>query len=65
MGLSGSFCHQIRESYPEALMTSTSIIPSPLVSDMVVEPYSCVLSLQQLQENAEIVHGRSVPYVDQ
>ena len=34
-------------------MCSYSVFPSPKVSDTVVEPYNCVLSVHQLVENSD------------
>ena len=34
-------------------MSTFSVIPSPKVSDTVVEPYNAVLSFHQLVENAD------------
>merc|ERR1711941_58533 len=42
-----------REEYPDRIMETFSIIPSPKVSDTVVEPYNAVLSFHQLVENAD------------
>ena len=33
---------KIREEYPDRVMATYSIVPSPKVSDTVVEPYNCV-----------------------
>ena len=44
---------KIREEYPDRIMETFSIIPSPKVSDTVVEPYNAVLSFHQLVENAD------------
>ncbi|KAL4719181.1 hypothetical protein ACJJTC_002994 [Scirpophaga incertulas] len=38
------------EEYPERMLVSYSIVPSPKVSDTVVEPYNATLSLNQLIE---------------
>ena len=35
-----------------------SVVPSPVVSDTVVEPYNCTLSVHQLVENADEVRCR-------
>ena len=43
----------VREEYPDRIMETFSVIPSPKVSDTVVEPYNAVLSLDQLVENAD------------
>merc|ERR1719456_1355515 len=40
---------------PDRIMSTFSIIPSPKVSDTVVEPYNAVLSFHQLVENADEV----------
>ncbi|KAH0727848.1 hypothetical protein KY284_003713 [Solanum tuberosum] len=55
---------KIREEYPDRMMLTFSIFPSPKVSDIVVEPYNVTLSLHQLVENADecIVLGNEVLY---
>jgi tubulin beta len=44
---------KVREEYPDRVMETFSVIPSPKVSDTVVEPYNAVLSFHQLVENAD------------
>merc|ERR1712083_997281 len=44
---------KIREEYPDRVMCTFSVFPSPKVSDTVVEPYNCVLSVHQLVENSD------------
>ncbi|KAG8007640.1 Tubulin beta-6 chain [Nibea albiflora] len=44
---------RIREEYPDRIMNSFSIMPSPKVSDTVVEPYNATLSVHQLLENTD------------
>jgi tubulin beta len=44
---------KIREEYPDRIMNSFSVIPSPKVSDTVVEPYNATLSVHQLVENTD------------
>ena len=46
---------QIREEYPDRMMLTFSVFPSPKVSDTVVEPYNATLSVHQLVENADEV----------
>ncbi|KAH0569740.1 beta-tubulin [Spironucleus salmonicida] len=46
---------KIREEYPDRMMCPFSIVPSPKVSDTVVEPYNATLSVHQLVENADEV----------
>ncbi|CAL1544362.1 unnamed protein product [Lymnaea stagnalis] len=44
---------KMREEYPDRIMTSFSVVPSPKVSDTVVEPYNATLSVHQLVENTD------------
>lgn len=44
-----------REEYPDRVMETFSVFPSPKVSDTVVEPYNATLSVHQLVENADAV----------
>jgi len=46
---------KIREEYPDRITCSYSVIPSPKVSDIVVEPYNALLSLHQLVDNVNEV----------
>jgi len=46
---------KLREEYPDRMMMTFSVFPSPKVSDTVVEPYNCTLSAHQLVENADEV----------
>jgi tubulin beta len=46
---------KIREEYPDRMMLTYSVYPSPKVSDTVVEPYNATLSIHQLVENADEV----------
>jgi tubulin beta len=46
---------KVREEYPDKMMCTFSVYPSPKVSDVVVEPYNGILSIQQLIENADEV----------
>jgi tubulin beta len=41
---------KIREEYPDRMMLTFSVFPSPKVSDTVVEPYNATLSVHQLVE---------------
>ncbi|PNF17045.1 Tubulin beta-2 chain [Cryptotermes secundus] len=43
----------IREEYPDRIMCTYSIIPSPKVSDTVVVPYNTTLSFHQLLEKTD------------
>ena len=46
---------KVREEYPDRIMCTFSVVPSPKVSDTVVEPYNATLSVHQLVENADEV----------
>merc|ERR1712149_27210 len=39
---------KLRDAYPDRMMCTFSVFPSPKVSDTVVEPYNATLSLNQL-----------------
>ena len=45
---------KIREEFPDRIMSSFSIVPSPKVSEVVVEPYNATLSVHQLVENSDM-----------
>jgi tubulin beta len=46
---------KIREEFPDRMMCTFSVVPSPKVSDTVVEPYNATLSIHQLVETADEV----------
>jgi tubulin beta len=46
---------KIREEFPDRMMSTYSVFPSPKVSDTVVEPYNATLSVHQLVENSDEV----------
>ena len=43
-GLGNLLIQKIREEYPDRIMTAFSVVPSPKVSNVVVEPYNATLS---------------------
>ena len=45
---------KVREEYPDRIMSTFSVVPSPKVSDTVVEPYNATLSVHQLVENTDM-----------
>ena len=49
-GLGTLILNLLREEYPDRIFSSVSILPSPKVSDIVVEPYNSLLALDQLTE---------------
>lgn len=52
-GLGTLIITKIREEYPDRMMSTYSVVPSPKVSDTVVEPYNATLSVHQLVENTD------------
>ena len=46
---------KIREEFPDRIISTYSVTPSPRVTDTVVEPYNTMLSFYQLVENADNV----------
>lgn len=44
---------KIREEFPDRILKSYSVVPSPKISDTVVEPYNATLSFHQLVENTD------------
>jgi len=54
-GMGTLLLSKIREEYPDSMMCTFSVVPSPKVSDTVVEPYNATLSVHQLVENADEV----------
>lgn len=52
-GLGTLLISKIREEFPDRMMATFSVFPSPKVSDTVVEPYNATLSVHQLIENSD------------
>eukprot|EP00977_Amphora_coffeiformis_P024111 scaffold15089_cov168-Amphora_coffeaeformis.AAC.3 len=52
-GMGTLLVSKIREEYPDRIMSTYSVVPSPKVSDTVVEPYNATLSIHQLVENSD------------
>ncbi|KAI4458854.1 tubulin [Holotrichia oblita] len=52
-GMGTLLMSKIREEYPDRIMNTYSVIPSPKVSEVVLEPYNATLSVQQLIENSD------------
>mmetsp|Transcript_29138 Transcript_29138/g.75005 ORF Transcript_29138/g.75005 Transcript_29138/m.75005 type:complete len:450 (-) Transcript_29138:460-1809(-) len=53
-GMGTLLISKIREEYPDRVMCTYSVFPSPKVSDTVVEPYNCVLSTHSLLEHTDV-----------
>jgi len=54
-GMGTLLISKVREEYPDRIMGTYSVFPSPRVSDVVVEPYNSILSIHQLIENVDEV----------
>jgi tubulin beta len=54
-GMGTLLISKIREEYPDRIIETFSVFPSPKVSDVVVEPYNATLSVNQLIENSDEV----------
>jgi len=52
-GMGTLLISKVKEEYPDRIISTYSVIPSPKVSDVVVEPYNATLSIHQLVENAD------------
>ena len=52
-GMGTLLISKIREEFPDRMMATFSVLPSPKVSDTVVEPYNATLSVDQLVENSD------------
>uniref|UniRef100_A0ACB8EPB8 Uncharacterized protein n=1 Tax=Sphaerodactylus townsendi TaxID=933632 RepID=A0ACB8EPB8_9SAUR len=50
-GMGTLLISKIREEYLDWIMITFSVMPSPKVSDIVVEPYNATVSIYQLVEN--------------
>ncbi|OLY84800.1 Tubulin beta-4 chain [Smittium mucronatum] len=53
-GMGTLLISRIREEYPDRMISTFSVVPSPKVSDTVVEPYNATLSVHQLVENSDM-----------
>ena len=45
--------NKIREEFPDRMIATFSVMPSPKVSDTIVEPYNTTLSIYQLVKNSD------------
>lgn len=52
-GLGTLLIGNLGEEYPDRIMNTFSVVPSPKVSDTVVEPYNATLSLNQLIDHSD------------
>jgi len=52
-GMGSLLISKVREMYPGKMVKTYSIVPSPKVSDTVVEPYNATLSINELIDNSD------------
>jgi len=52
-GMGTLLVSKVKEEYPDRIISTYGVIPSPKVSDTVVEAYNATLSIHQLVENAD------------
>jgi len=52
-GLGTLLLSKIKEEFPDRIMEVFSVVPSPKVSDCVVEPYNATLAFNELIENSD------------
>ncbi|XP_006896983.1 PREDICTED: tubulin beta-1 chain [Elephantulus edwardii] len=52
-GMGTLLLNKVREEFPERILNAFSVLPSPRVSDAVVEPYNAVLAAHQLLQTAD------------
>ncbi|KAF9266398.1 beta-tubulin 2 [Marasmius fiardii PR-910] len=53
-GLGSLMLSKLREEYPDRMLATFSILPSPKVSETVVEPYNAMLSIHQLLDSCDL-----------
>ncbi|KAF3858212.1 hypothetical protein F7725_011413 [Dissostichus mawsoni] len=59
-GMGTLLISKIREEYPDRIMNTFSVMPSPKVSDTVVEPYNATLSVHQLMSATFIGNSTAI-----
>ncbi|KAI8710709.1 Tubulin beta chain [Fusarium sp. LHS14.1] len=52
-GMGTLLISKIREEFPDRMIATFSVVPSPKVSDTVVEPYNATLSVHQLLDHSD------------
>lgn len=53
-GLGTLVLSKLREEFPDRMLSTFSVLPSPKVSETVVEPYNALLSLHQLIQTSDM-----------
>lgn len=52
-GLGSLVLSRLRDEYPDMLLTNTSVFPSTNVSEVIVEPYNTMLSIDRLIDQSD------------
>ncbi|XP_034187518.2 tubulin beta-4 chain-like [Osmia lignaria lignaria] len=52
-GMGALLTNKLKEEYPDRILKNYSVIPSPTMSDVVVEPYNAVLALGKSKDNVD------------
>ncbi|KAL0578092.1 Tubulin beta-2 chain [Marasmius crinis-equi] len=53
-GLGSLMLSKLREEFPDRMLSTFSILPSPKVSETIVEPYNAMLSIHQLLDSSDL-----------
>ncbi|PWA02301.1 hypothetical protein BB558_001570 [Smittium angustum] len=53
-GMSSLVIQKLKEEYPDRMISNFCVLPSPKVSDTVVEPYNAVLTMHHMVENSDL-----------
>ncbi|KAF8729076.1 hypothetical protein AX14_006498 [Amanita brunnescens Koide BX004] len=53
-GMGSLLLSKLREEFPDRMLATFSVLPSPKVSETVVEPYNALLSINQLVDNGDL-----------
>ena len=53
-GMGTLLLSKIKEEFPDRILSTYSVVPSPKVSEVVVEPYNATLAMHQLLENSDM-----------
>ncbi|EDR03981.1 beta-tubulin 2 tubb2 [Laccaria bicolor S238N-H82] len=54
-GLGTLLLQKLRDEFPDRMVATFSILPSPKVSETIVEPYNAMLSMHQLCSNGDLI----------
>ncbi|KAJ8934168.1 hypothetical protein NQ314_013550 [Rhamnusium bicolor] len=52
-GMACLLLEKIKEEYPDRIISNFTVIPSPKVSDTVVEPYNATMAISSLIETSD------------